>query len=48
MFYSMPTFVLGLLFIWILYYTLTTHNVPHLPGARHVHADNPESAGLGA
>jgi peptide/nickel transport system permease protein len=30
-FYSMPTFVLGLLFIWILYYTLTTHNVPIFP-----------------
>jgi peptide/nickel transport system permease protein len=31
LFYSMPTFVLGLLFIWILYYTLTTHNVPIFP-----------------
>ncbi len=30
-FYSMPTFVLGLLFIWILYYTLTTHNIPLFP-----------------
>jgi peptide/nickel transport system permease protein len=31
LFYSMPTFVLGLLFIWILYYTLTTHGVPIFP-----------------
>ncbi len=30
-FYSMPTFVLGLLFIWILYYTLTTHDMPIFP-----------------
>jgi peptide/nickel transport system permease protein len=30
-FYSMPTFVLGLLFIWILYYTLTTHHVAIFP-----------------
>jgi len=30
-FYSMPTFVLGLLFIWILYYTLTTHGVAIFP-----------------
>jgi len=31
LFYSMPTFVLGLLFIWILYYTLTTHGVAIFP-----------------
>jgi len=30
-FYSMPTIVLGLLFIWILYYTLTTHGTAIFP-----------------
>jgi peptide/nickel transport system permease protein len=31
LFYSMPTFVLGLLMIWILYSVLTNHGVPIFP-----------------
>jgi peptide/nickel transport system permease protein len=32
-FYSMPTFVLGLIFIWLLYYELTTHGLALFPGS---------------
>lgn len=42
-FYSMATFVLGLLFIWLLYSQLTTHGIPIFaaPGAYTPITDNP-------
>jgi peptide/nickel transport system permease protein len=36
-FYSMPTFVLGLLLLWLLYFELTKHGVRFFPGSGYVY-----------
>ena len=48
LFYSMPTFVLGLLFLLRLYYELTIHGIHAFPGAGFTRSPRTRSSGSAA